>query len=519
MSRDPATELLQTDVPIDSVIRERADHYSNLDGASGRDIYFRPERYPRSELGPVGVVVGISMLDGQRDCELHDVSQNGVAFEWPRDIPIEVGAVLEEVVLRFDDHEAYRGRARVSSVRRGEKRLLVGASFVDTLMNIEDVLQLRDVKAWSGESNAKGLAFDDAPWRAEGHERFKAAVSDFRLFLEDAQVRFGELEASLPWHVAHGEEYSPAREALIEQVRTGFTSEAVRTSAEIDDALHGATRSDRDALREYSMRHLHDLLMLSPWMHRALHKPLGYPGDFEVMNGIYARNFSGATLFAKAVNLSFVSTPAAVAVRTRKDLIKRQYNELIDSRPPGARVRILSVAAGPAQEFFELLSERTTLDVELEVVLFDQDKSALAFSYGRLVQLVNTKWRKQVRIVHLHDSIKRLLRGSTVLGESGKFDAVCASGLFDYLQRHTWISLCRSLYGMLAPEGRLLIGNMVPTNPTRWVMEFHLDWFLLYREREELRELALRATNEGEAHVEILEEASGVNPFVALTQR
>jgi hypothetical protein len=57
---------------------------------------------------------------------------------------------------------------------------------------------------------------------------------------------------------------------------------------------------------------------------------------------------------------------------------------------------------------------------------------------------------------------------------------------------------------------------MVPSNPSRWVMEFHLDWLLVYRERSEMLELARMAAPE--ASIEILEEPTGVNPFVALSR-
>ena len=96
------------------------------------------------------------------------------------------------------------------------------------------------------------------------------------------------------------------------------------------------------------------------------------------------------------------------------------------------------------------------------------------------------------------------------------FDAVYACGLFDYLQPHTWVSLCRSLYGMVAPRGTLYVGNMVPSSPSRWFMELHLDWYLEYREREEMLALASKAADD--AHIEVVEEATGVNPFVALTR-
>jgi len=121
-----------------------------------------------------------------------------------------------------------------------------------------------------------------------------------------------------------------------------------------------------------------------------------------------------------------------------------------------------------------------------------------------------------VKIIHLHDSITRLLRGAAVLQNKGQFHAVYACGLFDYLQPNTWVTLCRTLYETVAPGGTLYLGNMVPACPSRWLMEFHLDWYLEYRERIELLELARKAVPN--ARSEILEEASGVNPFVTLSR-
>ena len=406
---------------------------------------------------------------------------------------------------------------RVSSVRRQDRATLVGVSLIDTLMNIDDVLSLRDVKARIAEPDFQGLVLAEAPWRVSGQDHFKALVADLRLFLEDAQHSFAQLEAGLPWHVVHGDQESPAREALIERIRSGFVADVVMASKELDSALRAAPAESREALRAFSLRQLDAQLMSSVMAHRARHKPLGYPGDFEVMNGMYGRHFAGPSLFAKAMNLALVMIPAAQAVRNRKDLIKAQLWAALDEHTrTGQPLRILSVAAGPAEEVYGLLAERAQIDVPLEVVLFDQDRSALSFSYSRLSRLVASRWQGKVRVVHLHDSITRLLRGSTQLAAASGFHAVYACGLFDYLQPHSWVSLCRSLYETLAPGGTLYVGNMVPACPSRWLMEFHLDWFLEYRERAELLELARRAAPG--ATRTILEEPSGVNPFVALTR-
>jgi SAM-dependent methyltransferase len=486
--------------------------YEQLDGGVGREINFRPPRYPSAELGPIGAAVEVLFAGTVYRCELHDVSQNGIAFEWqgPR---LGVGDVIAELTVNFDHHEAYRGEVRVGSVRKLGDKEIVGASFLDTLMNVDDVLQLRDVKSWS--SRGPSLALCDRPWRVDGHERFKCLVAEFRLLLQDAQQQLDELEASLPWHVVHGDQDSPARTALVERVRAEVAEQIIAASDAINASLAGATAADRQALKEYSLRHLHSTLMQAPWMRRALGKPLGYPGDYELMNGLYGNHFSGSTLFAKGLNLGFVSTMAGAAVRERKNLMKRRLSALFDAnlerRSP---LRILSIAAGPAQETYELLLEREALPPQVEIVLFDQDKRALSFSYSRLKRL--PKWGAQVRLVYLHDSIKRLLRDATLFSVFGQFDAIFSCGLFDYLQPRTAAHLSRGLYDNLAPGGTLYIGNMTPDNPSRWFMDFHLDWSLIYRERAEMMDFAQAGAPQ--ARVAIVEEQTGINPFVTLTK-
>ncbi len=490
--------------------------YVDLDGGTGRDVFYRPDRYLRADLGLVRVTVELLIAGTHHSCELFDVSQNGVAFEWTADAQPELGTEIEKLSVQFDDHEAYVGVARVSSVRRVGGATIVGVSLIDTLMNIEDVLHLRDVKAWVAGASSDKLQVSEAPWFVPGLQSFKALVSELRLFLEDGQRQLAEVEAALPSHISQGDQGSPARDALIQRMRAGFSAEIIELSNQIDAATRQATRSEWDALREFSQRQLHPLLMQSPWMHRARQKPLGYPGDFELMNGLYGNHFNGPTLFARAVNLAFVSTPAAEAVRTRRDLMKRELSKALDRATPERPVRILSIAAGPAQEVYEVLQERAEIHGPVEIVLFEQDRRALSFAHARLSRVVQRRWSGRVKVVLLHDSIKRLLLGSTVFPAAGEYDMVYACGLCDYLQRNAWVKLCRTLYGTVAPQGTLYVGNMVPSNPSRWFMELHLDWTLVYREHSEMLELSAVAAPS--AALRICDEPTGVNPFVALTR-
>jgi hypothetical protein len=60
-----------------------------------------------------------------------------------------------------------------------------------------------------------------------------------------------------------------------------------------------------------------------------------------------------------------------------------------------------------------------------------------------------------------------------------------------------------------------LIANMVD-HAGRWFVEDHLDWHLLYRTREKLAEIGRRAAPD--AQVRVLEEETGVNPFIELAR-
>jgi extracellular factor (EF) 3-hydroxypalmitic acid methyl ester biosynthesis protein len=490
--------------------------YEDLDGGQGREVFFRPQRYPLAELGPVRPVVAVDLTGGAPvECDLVDVSQNGVAFVAPAGLALEVGASIGELTVRFDDHPAYRGRAMVGSVRSAAGRTIVGASFVDSLMNVDDVLALRDVKSY-GVAGAEGLGLASAPWRVAGHTTWKGLVAELRLFLEDARKRLGEVEATLPWHVVHGEPGSPARDALVARVHAEFVREFIERSEAIDVETRKAAPSERPALKEFSQRHLQDLFLEAPSMHRACFKPLGYPGDYEVMKYMYENQFAGPTLFARSMNLAILSTKPGDAVRFRKDLVRDWLARAIDEHDGSRPLRILSIAAGPAQEVYELLRQRDAIKGPVEVVLFDQDKGALAYAYSRISRVVSTRWAGVVHVTYLHDSIKRLLRDPAIFSRYGGFDVVFCCGLFDYLEIPMSASLAKNFYANVLPGGSVLIGNMTPWSQNRWFMELNLDWVLKYKTHEEL--LGIGRAGAPDADVRIVEEPTTINPFVVMTR-
>lgn len=501
----------ETSIAPDGARRIRT--YEELDGATGRAVFFRPHRYCSTDLLPLRGVVTVRLAGTDHEIALRDVSQSGLAFLWPATQSVYPGQLLP-LSLWFGKYELFRGTARVGSVREQDGATVVGASFDDFLLDIDEVLQLCEVHRWKDQRD--GSLLREGVWRIPGGDRFRALVAELRVHFEDAKRQLDDFESRLPWHVLHGRD-NRAREVLVDCLREDMAAGVVRFSEELDVAVRQLPSGHRTvAAREWSQRHLDDFLMQAPVLYRARYKPFGYPGDYEVMHFIYEREFEGATLFARAVGLGFWRTRAAQAVRTRKDLVKRELNALLYRRAGSPRpVRVLSIASGSAQELYELFGELENAPVPLEVVLFEQDKNALAHAWRRLSPRVEQRFRGSVRLVFLHDSIKRLLRDRELFTPFGEFDLIYSCGLYDYLQRTTAVTLTRRLFSATAPSGKLLVANMVD-HPTRWLMEMHLDWSLVYRTREELLDIGRHAAPE--AHSRILEEESGVNPFLALSR-
>jgi extracellular factor (EF) 3-hydroxypalmitic acid methyl ester biosynthesis protein len=481
------------DVAVDPAL-DSVDHrgtpFEELEGASGAAVVYRPDRYAPADFGPVVVTLTVAGATGEVvDCPLVNVSQTGLAFAPSEDLVCRPGDVLTSVSLRSDDEAAYDGRALVRTVRTVGEGTLVGAEFLDYLLSIDDVLRLRDLKA-AHQSSADALSTAASAWRVEGHHEFKSRVAELSLFLQSAKKQFERLEASLDWEDVHSREETPAKRRLLKAIDQDFSQTYLQWSEEVNALYVALDSADAELLKAYSRGLLHPLVMEAPVTRRMFDKPLGYAGDYLVMSYFYARQrFEGNTLFAKAMHRATSNQTAARAVRHRKEMLKKGLEERIGTWPGKRPLRIVSVASGPAQELYEVLLELSPEAPPLEVLIFDQDRQALQYAQTRLLSVIRSR-RLAVRLVPLHDSIKFLIPGESVLMDRGPYDHCLMSGLMDYLYQPVGRRLVAQLYHLLSPGGECWVGNVAPWNPTRWAMEHLYEWHLIYRSIDELAELA-----------------------------
>src|SRR5207249_3652999 len=122
-----------------------------------------------------------------------------------------------------------------------------------------------------------------------------------------------------------------------------------------------AGKPDADVLpahRVYMRRQLHPLVLCAPFAYRAYAKPLGYAGDYEMVNIILRDDFEGASLFAKLLNFCFVRQPPALAHRNRVDyLVQALVQESSRVGASNRTARVLNLGCGPAVEVQRFLAQ------------------------------------------------------------------------------------------------------------------------------------------------------------------
>ena len=171
-------------------------------------------------------------------------------------------------------------------------------------------------------------------------------------------------------------------------------------------------------------------------MKRAAGKPLGYAGDYEMMNMLYRDHAEGASLFGKALNLYATQEAAARANINRIDLLSGLIRDLAVARP--GRLRIASVGCGPAHEIAVALRRWPELGPRLEVALIDQEECSIASCERTLTPLAN---ETGARIQFIRESIRRLIVAQELSKTLGVRELIYSAGLFDYLNDRSFSAL------------------------------------------------------------------------------
>jgi extracellular factor (EF) 3-hydroxypalmitic acid methyl ester biosynthesis protein len=238
----------------------------------------------------------------------------------------------------------------------------------------------------------------------------------------------------------------------------------------------------------YFRKHVWDLILASPFLSRTNLKPRGYAGDSAMMHMVYEDSFRGGSLFSMCIHRHPIQTAAAQAVRNRRQLVAGHLKPRLAAHNEARRMRVMSVACGPAAELADIV--RTPEDAaKVEFVMLDQDPEALGEAVAS-AQSVSTRLKHNIPVRTIQESVRTMLRSPNLPEVWGRFDFVYTMGLFDYLQPPVARVVLGKLYDLLRPGGELVVGNFHVANPTRVYMEYWMDWVLVYRNEEDMLDLA-----------------------------
>ncbi len=221
------------------------------------------------------------------------------------------------------------------------------------------------------------------------------------------------------------------------------------------------------------------------WLvNRARTKPRGYAGDFELLNWICEDRVCDHP-FGRTVDRFFQNQAAPHAVRARTSLIAGAMAQRLLSSPEPT-FTIASVGSNSAADVHRGLQ---TLSVEqharCQVVLLDLDPAAIEFGCKRLAPYLPHE-----HVAGRQVNLKRLNRLAEVLPDT---DFLTCPGLFDYLNDEDAAKVLSLFWSRLKSGGAMMVGNFAPWHPTRSYMEWFGNWYLIYRTRDQLRNLALSA--------------------------
>lgn len=290
-----------------------------------------------------------------------------------------------------------------------------------------------------------------------------------------------------------------------------LSARLLQASLELGELVNDLSYEQHIDYRNYYREKLLDLLLHSSFIKRAYDKPLGYAGDYEMMNMIYRRKPNGETYFDIAVDDYALNEPGAIAVVNRIDYMGKHLSRDIN-KVEGRRARMANIGCGPARELIALLENQPELGAKLDIVFIDQDERPLNYIKTKLEPIVE---KTGVKIRFICKSIDKLFLEDEFIEMLGNRDVIYSVGLFDYFNEQKSQEFLALIYRNLIKGGRLYIGNIADDNPSQWMMEYITDWFIFHKNREQLQSFGKKLKPEA-SFVSVEGEPLGVNLFLVV---
>lgn len=406
-------------------------------------------------------------------------------------IVIRTSDVLDPFRVASPDRILYSGRALVSNVVNTGTLAVCEVKLDEAGLNVTPLRTAMN----SGPALRDQFERFINQWQSSYRivSGFKDVIGDMQSFLSELHVWLEQVELEI--------RSSPTseRQSLERQVIDELSPAVIRGIDSFVERFEGIVRTIEPEMqpvyRAYLRRQLHPFILCSPFAYRAFQKPLGYAGDYELVQMMLRPPYEGSTLFAKLINVWLLDQAPARAHRNRVDYLEsRLAEEAYRARLENRTGRVYNLGCGGATEVLRFIRRHPEAD-RMEFTLVDFNQETLEHAMATLEAAKREEARSTVvRCVQrsVQSIIKESARSEAPASDPGYHLVYCA-GLFDYLSDAVCKRLLSILYEMLTPGGLLVATNVSAalndSRPFRFSMEYMLDWHLVYRSGTQVRAL------------------------------
>jgi extracellular factor (EF) 3-hydroxypalmitic acid methyl ester biosynthesis protein len=415
-----------------------------------------------------------------------------------------ISNTIASLEVRVSDTLLYSGKGTIVTLSSDQGKVIVGISLGEKCDNLNDLI-MEDRETDPVDLKSRFLKLEKV------NTSFKALVADIRYALEAVQEAMAkEEEKSSLEGAVHRHRIEKTVLERFERFVFNYLDGAVKDLNQLvcnfDEPAHAVHR-------DYFQKQLGAIIGQSPFVKRSYSKPLGYAGDYEMMDMMYRDPYEGETFFGKLLNKYFCHhVKLAEACRNRIPYLLRKIEQVAEKGGRhGKRSRILSLACGPANEAAQFIRNNKASD-NTDLSFIDIEPEDLYYTNAMLLE-AKMQHERQTRINVYYISILNLIRDAqTSLHHQ---NLVYCVGLFDYLSDDICKKVIIRLFKMLREEGMLVIGNFERSDTIKILMEYSLEWYLIYRTQNDLLRLANEAVP-GEACIFCEAEPTGINNFLII---
>ncbi|RUO97575.1 class I SAM-dependent methyltransferase [Hyphomicrobium sp.] len=436
---------------------------------------------------------------------LSKLSRRNIVFEIYNPIsPVQTSEVLSDLKVRRGKNLVYQGDAVVTGVVTTSILVVVSATLVNQWSSIDGI-----VSDPAGLGSEVGRFVDEWDRGNKLDPNYQLKVADLRSFLSDLSFWLDQVDLAIEGEP--GTLAAPLDTERFEEIKAPIMPRLTQLFLELEEACRQLEVDEVENHKQLAQRDLLPLMMASPFFNRVYSKPLGYAGDYEMVNMMFRKERGGKTTFGQIINDWLLNGGPPEAHRNRiymlDDMLCRAAEE---AAAAGRQVRVLNVGCGPVQElqlFFAKNKEASRFSFDL----LDFNAETLAYA-KRQIENVTEGQEDPPKVTYILKTVQELLRQAIELPEAAKtYDIIYCAGLFDYLSDRVCTKLVRLFYQWCEPGGRVIVTNVHSSNPVKGLMEHVMEWHLVLRDESDMTRLAPDLGS-----LKIYTDQTGINVFLEI---